>query len=207
MIHYVSGYKNRFQNFIRYLREIGNEMVEHLLRDVKDTTISALAIEVTGKLAALKGLDARLQELCSYLDLGIDGKLPLNHEILIISNHSLALTTHAMDVGASTPFPWTFEEQEKLLMSYNIARIRDKRRIKDAEGLLGSVQNQGKFSRGAFNSSLSGELSSSDEKKYKALKRAIEWEVSQSADVICCTCVGAGDPRLANFRFRQVGPY
>ncbi|XP_039134628.1 regulator of nonsense transcripts 1 homolog isoform X1 [Dioscorea cayenensis subsp. rotundata] len=49
-----------------------------------------------------------------------------------------------------------------------------------------------------------GELSSSDEKKFKALKRATEREILQSADVICCTCVGAGDPRLANFRFRQV---
>ena len=26
----------------------------------------------------------------------------------------------------------------------------------------------------------------------------------QAADVICSTCVGAGDPRLKNFRFRQV---
>ncbi|XP_020703391.1 regulator of nonsense transcripts 1 homolog isoform X2 [Dendrobium catenatum] len=49
-----------------------------------------------------------------------------------------------------------------------------------------------------------GELSSSDEKKFKALKRATEREILQSADVICCTCVGAGDPRLGNFRFRQV---
>ncbi|RAL50676.1 hypothetical protein DM860_015823 [Cuscuta australis] len=49
-----------------------------------------------------------------------------------------------------------------------------------------------------------GELSSSDEKKYKILKRATEREIAQSADVICCTCVGAGDPRLTNFRFRQV---
>ncbi|GBG63841.1 hypothetical protein CBR_g39626 [Chara braunii] len=49
-----------------------------------------------------------------------------------------------------------------------------------------------------------GELSSADEKKYKALKRSTEREIAQSADVICCTCVGAGDPRLANFRFRQV---
>ncbi|CAK9186398.1 unnamed protein product [Ilex paraguariensis] len=61
------------------VEEIG---VEHLLRDVKDTTISTLATEVTGKLAALKGLDARLLEIRSYLDLVIDGKLPLNHEIL-----------------------------------------------------------------------------------------------------------------------------
>ncbi|CAN6581402.1 unnamed protein product [Malus baccata var. baccata] len=40
------------------------------------------AHEVTGKLTALKGLDARLREIRSYLDLVIDEKLPLNHEIL-----------------------------------------------------------------------------------------------------------------------------
>nr|YP_009730994.1 NADH dehydrogenase subunit 7 [Epirixanthes elongata]QBB73132.1 NADH dehydrogenase subunit 7 [Epirixanthes elongata] len=39
----------------------------------------------------------------------------LFREITRISNHSLALTTHAMDVGASTPFLWAFEEREKLL--------------------------------------------------------------------------------------------
>ncbi|KAH0851042.1 hypothetical protein HID58_004056 [Brassica napus] len=61
------------------VEEIG---VEHLLRDVKDTTISTLATEVTAKLTALKGLDARLREIRSYLDLVVDGKLPLNHEIL-----------------------------------------------------------------------------------------------------------------------------
>ncbi|XP_019097513.1 PREDICTED: regulator of nonsense transcripts 1 homolog [Camelina sativa] len=49
-----------------------------------------------------------------------------------------------------------------------------------------------------------GELSSSDEKKYKNLKRATEREITQSADVIYCTCVGAADLRLSNFRFKQV---
>ncbi|KAI3690351.1 hypothetical protein L2E82_48359 [Cichorium intybus] len=39
-------------------------------------------INGNGKLAALKGLDARLKEIRGYLDLVIDGKLPLNHEIL-----------------------------------------------------------------------------------------------------------------------------
>jgi len=38
--------------------------------------------QVTAKLTALKGLDARLREIRSYLDLVIEGKLPLNHEIL-----------------------------------------------------------------------------------------------------------------------------
>ncbi|KAF0514312.1 P-loop containing nucleoside triphosphate hydrolase protein [Gigaspora margarita] len=49
-----------------------------------------------------------------------------------------------------------------------------------------------------------GELSSSDEKKYKVLKRACEREILQNADVILCTCVGAGDPRLSKFKFRTV---
>ncbi|CAK4078756.1 unnamed protein product [Aphanomyces euteiches] len=49
-----------------------------------------------------------------------------------------------------------------------------------------------------------GELSSQDEKRFKALKRNAEREILQAADVICTTCVGAGDPRLSNFRFRQV---
>ena len=39
-------------------------------------------LQVTGKLTALKSLDARLQEIRAYLDLVIDEKLPLNHEIL-----------------------------------------------------------------------------------------------------------------------------
>ncbi|VAH88757.1 unnamed protein product [Triticum turgidum subsp. durum] len=42
----------------------------------------------------------------------------LFYEITRISNHSLASTTHAMDVGASTPFLWAFEEREKLLEFY-----------------------------------------------------------------------------------------
>ena len=49
-----------------------------------------------------------------------------------------------------------------------------------------------------------GELSSQDEKKFKQLTRAAEREILVNADIICCTCVGAGDPRLAKFKFRTV---
>eukprot|EP00002_Diphylleia_rotans_P028706 TRINITY_DN5798_c0_g1_i1.p1 TRINITY_DN5798_c0_g1~~TRINITY_DN5798_c0_g1_i1.p1 ORF type:complete len:1045 (-),score=214.30 TRINITY_DN5798_c0_g1_i1:796-3930(-) len=49
-----------------------------------------------------------------------------------------------------------------------------------------------------------GELSSADERKYKELKRSAEREILMNADVICSTCVGAGDPRLSNMRFRHV---
>ncbi|OMJ15386.1 Regulator of nonsense transcripts 1 [Smittium culicis] len=49
-----------------------------------------------------------------------------------------------------------------------------------------------------------GELSKQDEFKYKKLKRVAEAEILSAADVILCTCVGAGDPRLSKFRFRTV---
>jgi regulator of nonsense transcripts 1 len=49
-----------------------------------------------------------------------------------------------------------------------------------------------------------GELSQRDELRYNKLKRNAERQILQNADVICCTCVGTGDPRLNNFRFRQV---
>ncbi len=39
-------------------------------------------------------------------------------EITRILNHILAVTTHAMDVGALTPFLWLFEEREKLMEFY-----------------------------------------------------------------------------------------
>ena len=39
-------------------------------------------------------------------------------EVTRILNHLLALTTHALDVGAMTPFLWAFEEREKLMEFY-----------------------------------------------------------------------------------------
>ena len=56
--------------------------VEHLLRDVKDMTISTLANRVTQKLGALKGLAARLLEVDTYLMNVLSGRLPINHQII-----------------------------------------------------------------------------------------------------------------------------
>src|SRR4051812_45596927 len=39
-------------------------------------------------------------------------------EITRLLNHLMALTTHALDVGALTPFLWGFEEREKLMGFY-----------------------------------------------------------------------------------------
>ena len=49
-----------------------------------------------------------------------------------------------------------------------------------------------------------GELTDRDQKKYRAIQIRTEREILKAADVICCTCAGAGDPRLKNFRFRAV---
>ena len=56
--------------------------VEHLLRNVKDATISTLSTDVSAKLQALKGLKSRLLEIQEYLGLVMEGKLPVNHDIL-----------------------------------------------------------------------------------------------------------------------------
>ncbi|KAI8911693.1 RNA helicase-domain-containing protein [Gorgonomyces haynaldii] len=49
-----------------------------------------------------------------------------------------------------------------------------------------------------------GELNQSDEKKFKAMQRKAERDLLAGAEVICCTCVGAGDPRLKKINFRYV---
>lgn len=49
-----------------------------------------------------------------------------------------------------------------------------------------------------------GELSSADEKRYRSLKRNTENQLLEAADVICCTCVGAGDIRLSRIKFTSI---
>ena len=47
------------------------------------------------------------------------------------------------------------------------------------------------------------QLNSSDMKKLNVLRKKLEKLVLKTADVICCTCSGAGDPRLSDLRFKQ----
>jgi len=49
-----------------------------------------------------------------------------------------------------------------------------------------------------------GEIRGADASKLRQLVAKAEKEILEAAEVICCTCVGAGDPRLSNFRFRFV---
>ncbi|KAF6293314.1 NADH:ubiquinone oxidoreductase core subunit S2 [Rhinolophus ferrumequinum] len=45
-------------------------------------------------------------------------------EITRLLNHIMAVTTHALDIGAMTPFFWMFEEREKMLTNNRIWRNR-----------------------------------------------------------------------------------
>lgn len=39
-------------------------------------------------------------------------------EITRLLNHIMAIGTHALDIGAMTPFFWLFEEREKMMEFY-----------------------------------------------------------------------------------------
>merc|ERR1712018_262669 len=55
--------------------------VEHLLRDIKDTTVGTLSQKITNQLMGLKGLEMKLKDMHTYLQQVVDGKLPMNHQI------------------------------------------------------------------------------------------------------------------------------
>ncbi|KAJ2557537.1 ATP-dependent RNA helicase [Coemansia sp. RSA 1933] len=49
-----------------------------------------------------------------------------------------------------------------------------------------------------------GELSTNDQSQHRRLRLESEMEILKHADVILCTCAGAGDKRLSKFQFRTV---
>lgn len=59
--------------------EIG---VEHLLRDIKDNAVGTLSTRITNQLGSLGGLQGRLEEIREYLVKVVNGKLPVNHQII-----------------------------------------------------------------------------------------------------------------------------
>merc|ERR1712212_1313008 len=75
------------KTFEHVASEIGAEEaeevgVEHLLRDIKDTTVGTLSQRITTQLMGLKGLNSQIQDIHSYLEKVVQGKLPMNHQII-----------------------------------------------------------------------------------------------------------------------------
>jgi len=73
--------------------------------------VSMMSNEHAYSLAVEKALDCVIPIRAQYIRVLFD-------EITRILNHLMAITTHAMDVGALTPFLWAFEEREKLMEFY-----------------------------------------------------------------------------------------
>ena len=72
-----------------------NTGVEHLLRDVKDATVSTLAADVSTLATGLNGLRSRLLQIQEYLALVLDGKLPVNHDIMYQLQVASVLKLHS----------------------------------------------------------------------------------------------------------------
>jgi len=73
--------------------------------------VSMMVQEHAYSLAVEKLLGLKITKRASYIRV-------IFSEITRILNHLLAITTHALDVGALTPFLWGFEEREKLMEFY-----------------------------------------------------------------------------------------
>lgn len=73
--------------------------------------VSMMTNEQCYSLAVEKLLNIELPARAKYIR-------TLFAEITRILNHIMAVTTHALDVGALTPFLWMFEEREKLMEFY-----------------------------------------------------------------------------------------
>ncbi len=73
--------------------------------------VSMMAQEHVYSMAVEKLLNCQISMRTKYIRV-------LFLEITRILNHLMAVTTHALDVGAMTPFLWGFEEREKLIEFY-----------------------------------------------------------------------------------------
>ncbi|PHH54451.1 Regulator of nonsense transcripts 1 -like protein [Ceratocystis fimbriata CBS 114723] len=98
------------------------------------------------------------------------------------------------------------------LTGLKVVRLTAKSR-EDVESSVNHLSLHEQVRQGQTNSELArllqlqteiGELTSEDEKRYRKLLRKAEKDFLNNADVICCTCVGAGDPRLLKKSFRHV---
>uniref|UniRef100_A0A8B9JQC0 26S proteasome non-ATPase regulatory subunit 7 n=1 Tax=Astyanax mexicanus TaxID=7994 RepID=A0A8B9JQC0_ASTMX len=75
----ICTYMNFFEIGAEEAEEVG---VEHLLRDIKDTTVGTLSQRITNQVHGLKGLNSKLLDIKSYLEKVATGKLPINHQII-----------------------------------------------------------------------------------------------------------------------------
>jgi 26S proteasome regulatory subunit N8 len=99
--------------------EIG---VEHLLRDIKDSTTTTLSTRVAEQLASLRGLQSRLTDIRNYLQDVARGKMPVNHQIIYNLQDALNLLPDLDDSALTQSFSSTTNDE--LLVVYLSSLMR-----------------------------------------------------------------------------------
>jgi 26S proteasome regulatory subunit N8 len=99
--------------------EIG---VEHLLRDIKDSTTTTLATRVSEQLSSLRGLQSRLSDVQKYLVEVAAGKMPVNHQIVYHLQDALNLLPDLSDSVTTQSFASSTNDQ--MLVVYLSSLLR-----------------------------------------------------------------------------------
>ncbi|KAJ3759807.1 maintenance of mitochondrial structure and function-domain-containing protein [Lentinula raphanica] len=99
--------------------EIG---VEHLLRDIKDSTTTTLATRVSEQLSSLRGLQSRLTDIQKYLADVAAGTMPVNHQIVYHLQDALNLLPDLSDIDTTQSFATSTNDE--LLVVYLSSLLR-----------------------------------------------------------------------------------
>ncbi|KAG2150653.1 maintenance of mitochondrial structure and function-domain-containing protein [Suillus bovinus] len=99
--------------------EIG---VEHLLRDIKDSTTTTLSTRVSEQLASLQGLQSRLRDVHKYLLDVAAGTMPVNHQIIYHLQDALNLLPDLSNPVTTQSFASSTNDQ--LLVVYLSSLLR-----------------------------------------------------------------------------------
>jgi len=119
--------------------EIG---VEHLLRDIKDSTTTTLATRVSEQLASLRGLQSRLGDIQKYLTEVAAGTMPVNHQIVYHLQDALNLLPNLADLDLTKSF--TTSTNDQMLVVYLSSLLRA------VIALHGLVDNKASIGRAEF---------------------------------------------------------
>ncbi|TFK60613.1 proteasome regulatory subunit 12 [Pluteus cervinus] len=134
--------------------EIG---VEHLLRDIKDSTTTTLATRVTEQLSSLRGLQSRLGDIQKYLVDVAAGTMPINHQIVYHLQDALNLLADLTDPVTTQSF--ASSTNDSLLVVYLSSLLRA------VIALHGLVDNKATIGRAELEEGLGGDEKEKEKEK------------------------------------------
>jgi len=140
--------------------EIG---VEHLLRDIKDSTTTTLATRVSEQLASLRGLQSRLSDIQKYLAEVAAGTMPVNHQIVYHLQDALNLLPNLTDLDLTQSF--TTSTNDEMLVVYLSSLLRA------VIALHALVDNKASIGRAEFEEGVEKEEGSAEKKDKEGEKK------------------------------------